>query len=110
MECIVAPHCIIAFVTLSDYTKNARRYLNATPIIREINGPEFVDLILKYYSLFDEKYRRMISLSQFIFPSRRTNRLAVNGFYPNNICSGMGVFDIDERYCSAKRRKNVFVL
>lgn len=37
------------FVTLSNYTKNAQKYLESTPIIRGINGTELVDLILKYY-------------------------------------------------------------
>ena len=37
------------FVTLSNYTKNAQKYLDNTPIIRGINGTELVDLILKYY-------------------------------------------------------------
>jgi restriction system protein len=37
------------FVTLSNYTKNAQKYLDSTPIIRGINGTELVDLILKYY-------------------------------------------------------------
>ena len=36
------------FVTLSNYTKNAQKYLDNTPIIRGINGKELVDLILKY--------------------------------------------------------------
>ncbi len=38
------------FVTLSNYTKNAQKYLDNTPIIRGINGTELVDLILKYYA------------------------------------------------------------
>ena len=37
------------FVTLSNYTKNAQKYLDSTPIIRGINGTELVELILKYY-------------------------------------------------------------
>lgn len=37
------------FVTLSDYTKNAKRYLSNTPIIRGINGAELAGLVLKYY-------------------------------------------------------------
>ena len=35
------------FVTLSNYTKNAQKYLENTPIIRGINGTELVELILK---------------------------------------------------------------
>ena len=50
------------FVTLSNYTKNAQRYLESTPIIRGINGAELVDLVLKYYDLLDEKYKKMIPL------------------------------------------------
>lgn len=33
------------FVTLSNYTRNAQKYLDSTPIIRGINGNELVDLI-----------------------------------------------------------------
>ena len=35
------------FITLSDYTKNAKTYLDNKPIIRGINGTELVELILK---------------------------------------------------------------
>lgn len=45
------------FVTLSNYTKNAQKYLDSTPIIRSINGPDLVDLILKYYDQLSEKYK-----------------------------------------------------
>lgn len=56
------------FVTLANYTKNARKYLDSTPIIRGINGDELVDLVLKYYELLDEKYRRMIPLKKVYIP------------------------------------------
>ena len=56
------------FVTLSDYTKNAQKYLGSTPIIRGINGTELVDLILKYYEQLSEKYRRMIPLKMVYIP------------------------------------------
>ena len=56
------------FVTLSGYTKNAKKYLENTPIIRGINGPELVDLILKYYEELDEKYRSMIPLKMVYIP------------------------------------------
>ena len=42
------------FVTLSNYTKKAQKYLENTPIIRGINGTELVDLILKYYDDLSE--------------------------------------------------------
>lgn len=56
------------FVTLSNYTKNAQKYLENTPIIRGINGPELVDLILKYYDGLEDKYKRMIPLKMVYIP------------------------------------------
>lgn len=57
------------FVTLSGYTKNARDYLNNTPIIRGIDGDELADLILRYYDKLHEKYRRMIPLEMIYIPA-----------------------------------------
>ncbi|MGM9615391.1 MAG: restriction endonuclease [Oscillospiraceae bacterium] len=62
------------FVTLSNYTKNAQKYLHDTPILRGINGTELVDLILKYYGDLSEKYRRMIPLKMVYIPVARENR------------------------------------
>ena len=56
------------FVTLSNYTKNAQKYLESTPIIRGINGTELVDLILKYYVDLDIKYKKMIPLKRVYIP------------------------------------------
>lgn len=56
------------FVTLSNYTKNAQKYLDNTPIIRGINGTELVDLILKYYDDLDEKYQKKIPLKMVYIP------------------------------------------
>lgn len=56
------------FVTLSNYTKNAQKYLESTPIIRGINGTELVDLILKYYGQLGDKYRKMIPLKMVYIP------------------------------------------
>ena len=56
------------FVTLSNYTKNAQKYLENTPIIRGINGTELVELILKYYEDLSEKYRKMIPLKMVYIP------------------------------------------
>jgi restriction system protein len=56
------------FVTLSNYTKNAQKYLENTPIIRGINGTELVELILKYYEDLSEKYRKMIPLKRVYIP------------------------------------------
>ena len=56
------------FVTLADYTKNANKYLEMTPIIRGINGNELVELTLKYYEQLDEKYRKIIPLKMVYIP------------------------------------------
>ena len=56
------------FVTLSDYTKNAKAYLRNTPIIRGINGTELVDLVIKYYKDLSEKYKRIIPLQMVYIP------------------------------------------
>ena len=56
------------FVTLSNYTKNAQKYLDNTPIIRGINGTELVDLVLKYYDQLSVKYRKMIPLKMVYIP------------------------------------------
>lgn len=56
------------FVTLSNYTKKAQKYLDSTPIIRGINGTELVELILKYYDDLSEKYRKMILLKKVYIP------------------------------------------
>lgn len=56
------------FVTLSNYTKNAFKYLNSTPIIRGINGTDLVDLILKYYDRLSEKHRKIIPLKMVYIP------------------------------------------
>ena len=62
------------FVTLSDYTKNAQKYLESTPIIRGINGTELVDLILKYYEELSEKYRKMIPLKMVYIPVAKDDK------------------------------------
>lgn len=56
------------FVTLSDYTANARKYLRNNPIIRGINGNDLAELILKYYELLDSQYRSMLPLRKVYVP------------------------------------------
>lgn len=56
------------FVSLSNYTKNAQKYLDNTPIIRGINGMELVALVLKYYDDLSEKYKKMIPLKMVYIP------------------------------------------
>lgn len=61
------------FVTLPDYTKNAQKYLDSTPIIRGINGTELAGLILKYYRDLSEKYKKMIPLKMIYIPVAKEN-------------------------------------
>ena len=59
------------FVTLADYKKNAKKYLESVPIIKGINGTELVDLILRYYDKLSDKYQRMIPLEMVYIPVPR---------------------------------------
>ncbi len=56
------------FVSLSGYTKNAKRYLEHTPIIRGIDGQELAALILKYYEGLSTKYKEIIPLERVYIP------------------------------------------
>ncbi len=61
------------FITLSDYSKNAQKFLSNNPIIRGINGTELVDLILKYYDRLSEKHKRIIPLKMVYIPVAKSN-------------------------------------
>ena len=56
------------FVTLSNYTRNAQRFLDANPIIRGINGTELVELILKYYEQLSDEHQKIIPLKKVYIP------------------------------------------
>ena len=56
------------FVTLSDYTKNAKKYIEDNPRIKSINGEEFVDLILKFYEKMSDEFKQSISLEMVYIP------------------------------------------
>ena len=56
------------FVTLSDYTENAKKYLNDHTEIRGISGSELVDLLLQYYDKLSDKYRAIIPLKKVYIP------------------------------------------
>ena len=56
------------FISLSGYTKNARKYLDSTPIIRGIDGDELVTLVLKYYENLSPKYKKVIPLERVYIP------------------------------------------
>ena len=56
------------FVTLSGYTKNAKKFLDANPIIRGIDGPELAGLILEYYEKLSDKYQKILPLKKVYIP------------------------------------------
>ena len=56
------------FITLSNYTKNAKAHLDNTPIIRGINGTDLVELVLKYYGKLSEKHQKIIPLKTVYIP------------------------------------------
>ncbi|HPX93254.1 MAG TPA: restriction endonuclease [Bacillota bacterium] len=56
------------FVTLADYTDNAKKYLEGSPIIRGINGVELVELILQYYEKLSDRYKKLIPLKKVYIP------------------------------------------
>lgn len=56
------------FVTLSDYSKNAKKYLEKHSIIKSINGSELVDLILKYYDDMPDEFKNVIKLKKVFIP------------------------------------------
>ena len=57
------------FVTLSSYTKNARKYLDQTPIIRGIDGVILAELVLKYYAEMDRDCRAVVPLEMVYIPA-----------------------------------------
>jgi restriction system protein len=65
------------FVTLSDFTANARAYLDHHPIIKGLNGSAVADLVLRYYEKLDDKYKEMIPLKRIYMPVINHNE--VNG-------------------------------
>lgn len=56
------------FVTLSDFTKNAKDYLANQSRIKSINGSEFVDLLLKYYDDMPDEFKETIKLRKVYMP------------------------------------------
>lgn len=56
------------FVTLSDFTKNAKDFLLKQSRIKSINGSEFVDLILKYYDEMPDEFKEVIRLRKVYMP------------------------------------------
>lgn len=62
------------FITLSNYTKNAKKYLENTPIIRGIDGSGLVELILKYYDGLSDQYKKLIPLQKVYIPNLKSGQ------------------------------------
>lgn len=56
------------FVTLSDFTNNAKDFLAKQSRIKSINGSEFVDLLLKYYDDMSDEFKETIKLRKVYMP------------------------------------------
>lgn len=56
------------FITLSDFTKNAKEFLAKQSQIKSINGNEFVDLLLKYYEYMPDEFKNVIKLKKVYMP------------------------------------------
>ena len=59
------------FVCLSDFSENARKYIQENPRIKGVNGHDLVALIFKYYDQLDEKAREIIPLKKVYIPVSR---------------------------------------
>ena len=64
----MAPGDYGLFVTLSDYKKNAKKFLDSNPQISGINGVQLAELIMKYYSEMSDKYTKLIPLKRVYIP------------------------------------------
>lgn len=56
------------FVAISNYTKDAKKYLESVPVIKSINGSELAELILKYYDDMSDKFKEVIKLKRVFIP------------------------------------------
>lgn len=58
------------FVTLGDYTAQARNFGRSKSNLRLIDGEELVDLIFRHYERFDSRYRAVLPLKRVWVPER----------------------------------------
>lgn len=56
------------FVSLSKYSKNAKKYIDENPRIKAIDGGEFVDLLLQFYDKMDDEFKSKIKLEKIYLP------------------------------------------
>ena len=58
------------FVSLADYSKNAKDFLKNNRKISAVTGSELVDLILKYYDSLDQEFKVHIPLERVFIPDK----------------------------------------
>jgi restriction system protein len=57
------------FVTLSDYTAQARQFERGKHNLRLINGEELVDLIFEHYDKFEPRYQTLLPMKRSYIPA-----------------------------------------
>jgi restriction system protein len=57
------------FVTLGEYTNQARQFERSKPNLRLISGEELTELIFSHYASFDPRYQMLLPLKQIYIPS-----------------------------------------
>ena len=95
------------FVTLSNYTKNAKKYLDANPIIRGIDGNDLVELILKYYEALDDKYQRIIPLKKVYVPVPKEDTLdeSLSSDISQNKVVPDGIYSLERKIMKWNKKK-----
>ena len=56
------------FVTLSNFSDNAKKFLEDEQMIKALSSNEIADLILKYYDEMSEKFKEAIKLKKIFIP------------------------------------------
>lgn len=60
------------FVTLSNYSKNARDFIEQNPIIKAMNGDNLVELLLDFYDGMDVGFKNKVKLERVYLPVKET--------------------------------------
>lgn len=58
------------FITLSNFSKQAKQFAKSKPNLRIIDGDELIQLILKNYEKLDSKYKAIIPLKNIYIPTQ----------------------------------------
>ena len=58
------------FITLGNYSRNAKSFAKSKANLRLIDGNELIDLILSHYEQLDSKYKAMLPLKNVYIPTQ----------------------------------------